>query len=60
MLRFLFFDNRLILFDSLSDCTNFYSSAELLITTRTATNEVNAEIETQPVIVEAKISNCST
>ena len=37
----------------------FNTTAELVIPARTATNEVNAEIETQPVIGEAKISKCS-
>ena len=35
-------------------------TAELVIPTGTKTNEANAEIETQPVIVETKISQCST
>ena len=39
---------------------NFNPTAGLVILTGTQTNEVNAEIETQPVTVEAKISNCST
>ena len=33
-------------------------TAEIVIPTGTATNEVNAEIETQPLIVEPKISKC--
>ena len=36
----------------------FNPTAEVLTPTGTATNEVNAEIETQPVIVEPKISKC--
>ena len=36
------------------------STAELAIPTGTQTNEGNAEIETQPVTVEANICNCST
>ena len=35
-------------------------SAELVITTGIATNEVNAENEMQPVTVEAKMSKYST
>ena len=38
----------------------FNPTAELVITTGIATNKVNAETETQPVLVEAKISKCST
>ena len=38
----------------------FNPITELVIVTGTATNEVNAETETQPATVEAKISNCST
>ena len=38
----------------------FNHTAELVIPIRTQTNEANAEIETQPVIVEARISKCST
>ena len=34
--------------------------AELVMPTGIATSEVNAEIETQQVIFEAKISKCST
>ena len=36
----------------------FIPTAELVIPTQT--NESNAEIETQPVTAEAKISKCST
>ena len=36
------------------------TTAELVITTEIAINEANAEIETQPVTVEFKISKCST
>ena len=36
----------------------FIPTAELVIATQT--NEANAEIEMQPVIVEARISKCST
>ena len=39
---------------------SFISTAELLIPTGRATNEVNAEYEMQPVTVETKISNCTT
>ena len=39
---------------------NFNPAAELAMPTRIATNEVNVEIETQPAIVEAKISKCLT
>ena len=38
----------------------FITTAEFSIKTGTQTNEVNAAIETQPVIAQAKISNCST
>ena len=38
----------------------FISTEELIITKGIATNEVNAEIEKQPVTAEAKISKCST
>ena len=34
-------------------------TAELVIAIGTQTNEANAEIETQPLTVEAKISKCS-
>ena len=34
----------------------FVPTAELVITTVTQTNEANAEIETQPVIIEDRIS----
>ena len=37
----------------------FIPTAELVIPTGTQTNEVSAEIETQPVIVETKISKCN-
>ena len=37
----------------------FIPTAELVIPTGTQTNEANAEIETQPVTVETKISNSS-
>ena len=36
----------------------FIPTAELVIPTGIATNEANAEIETQPVIFETKISKC--
>ena len=39
---------------------SFIPSAELVMPRRIQTNEANAEIETQRVIVEAKISKCST
>ena len=38
----------------------FIPTAELVISTEIATNEANDEIEVQPVIVEARISKCST
>ena len=38
----------------------FIPTAELVITTGTKTNEGNADIETQPVTGETKISKCST
>ena len=38
----------------------FIPSADLAISAETQTNEANAEIETQLVIIEAKISKCST
>ena len=34
----------------------FNPTAELVVPSETATYEINAEIETQPVIAEAKIS----
>ena len=39
---------------------SFIPIAELVTPTRTHTNEVNAEIETQPAIAEARISKCLT
>ena len=36
----------------------FIPTAELIKPTGTATNEVNGKIETQSVIVQAKISKC--
>ena len=38
----------------------FIPTAELVMPTRTQTNEVNAEIEAQPVTVQTKINTCST
>ena len=38
----------------------YFLKSELVITTGIAINEANAEIETQPVTVEFKISKCST
>ena len=38
----------------------FIPTFELVIPTGTQTNETNSEMETQPVIVETKISKCST
>ena len=38
----------------------FIPTSELVIPTVIATNEPNAESETQPVTVETKISKCST
>ena len=38
----------------------FISTAELVIPTGTQTNEADAEIETQPVTFETKITKCST
>ena len=37
---------------------SFIPTAELVIPTGTQTNEANAEIKTQPVTVETKISKC--
>ena len=37
----------------------FDATAELVITTGTPTTEAKAEIKTQPVKVECKISKCS-
>ena len=37
----------------------FIHTAELVIPTEIQTNEVDAEIETQPVLVKTKISKCS-
>ena len=37
----------------------FILTEEFVIPTETRTNEANAEIETQPVAVEARISKCS-
>ena len=39
-------------------CAIFNPTAELVIPTKTGTNETNAEIETQPLTVEMKIK-CS-
>ena len=60
MFILLFLNKWLILFNSGSDCTNFIPTAEFVISTGTQTNEANAEIQTQPVTVETKISKCST
>ena len=49
-----------MLLDSCSDCTISFPTAELVVPAGTQTNEANAEIETQPVTVETKISECST
>ena len=38
----------------------FIPIAELVVPTGTQANEGNVEIETQPVIVETKISKCCT
>ena len=38
----------------------FIATAELIIPTGKQTNEANAEIETQPVTVEARMRKCST
>ena len=38
----------------------FISTADLVMPTGTQTNEENAEIETQQVTVQTKISKCST
>ena len=56
----LFLYNGLILFNSCSDFTDFYSCCRIHNTTWIAVNEANAEIETQPVTIEAKVSKCST
>ena len=37
----------------------FVPTVELVIPTGTQTNEANAKIETEPVTVETKISQCS-
>ena len=60
MLLLLFINNWLVTFNSCSDCTSFIPTAELIIPTGKQTNEANAEIETQPGTVEAKISKTST
>ena len=52
--------NWLILFSSCSDCTNFYSYCRTRNTNRNKTNEPNAETETQPVTIEARINKFST
>ena len=39
---------------------NFISTADLVIPTGRQTKETNAEIETQPAIVEDRIRKCST
>ena len=50
-----------MLFNSCSDYAQMLiPTTEFVIPTGTVTNEINAETETQPVNVEAKISNCST
>ena len=38
----------------------FIPTVELVLQTKTETNEANAEIETQPVAVETKMSKCSS
>ena len=38
----------------------FIPTGGLVIPTETATDEANAEIETQPVLAEARINKCST
>ena len=38
----------------------FTPTTELVIPTVTQTNKENAEIETQPMTVDAKISKCAT
>ena len=38
----------------------FIPSAELVTPTGTQTNEANAEIQTQPLIYETKLSKCLT
>ena len=57
---FLFIYSWLILFDSWSNCTNFYSYWKLVITTGTQANKANANIKKQLVTVEAKMSKCWT
>ena len=56
MLIFPFLYNWLILSGSCSDSQTFIPAAELAIPTGTEANDSNAQIETQPVIVESKIS----
>lgn len=54
----LFLDNYLLIPEVTAQIFN--PAAELIMPTGIATNEVNKVIEIQLVIVEAKISNCST
>ena len=60
MLFLFFIYNWLILLNSCSDFTNFYSYGELVLPTRTQTNEADAEIEAQRQITEAKRIKCWT
>ena len=57
---FSFFYNLLIFLVPVVIAQIFIPTAELLIPTGMATNKANVEIETQPVAVKAKISQCST
>ena len=60
MLRFLFLNYWLILFNSCGYYTNVYSNcAELVIPIGIPTKEAKAEMEAHPVIVEASIRKCS-
>ena len=56
----LFLNNCLTLFNSCSYCANFYCCCKIAILMRMPTKETKAEIKTQPVTVEAKISKCLT
>ena len=56
----LFLYNRLIFFIAAVIAQIFISTAEHVISVGIATNDANAEIETQAVIVEARISKFSS
>ena len=57
MLFYVFLNYQVIFFNSCSCYTN--STADLAIPIVVTTNKESAEIETQPVTVETKISKCS-